>query len=573
MNYTDVFIIGAGPVGLAAALWFSKNKYKVVLIEQYRETIGGYTRSFNERHQQIGLNPDSLTFLQKLDIVVWGEIKRKGCIDGDWINLPIYILQNILVKEIKNYPSSQILFDTKIESVTCVANGKPCRILVITNQEEQQPAVLGICPKMVIVADGKQDDKGTAKQFFGFSSACKVQSSSYGIVGMMIRNPTGGSFCLTNYSSDTYFSNHRKDLGPMYIRLLGDMKERYIALGLSDQHQSTKFLSLSGDQIRDLLIEAYNRHRDTVRGESRIGTEDFSEYSKTPIPIVLDYRKETIRLLECSSTIVSVEGDAARKTTFFSGSGLNSGFAALEELFSFCQGNYSLVFDTTADPNKLLVVDQKLLEKDRACMQISLDLLIKGLNYINHPGEKPNPRPKSARKPSNDLQPSIQTISPSEGEVPWFIYLHGTNLLARGGTPPVCHFDWESGTATTANITVYDNNKIGVKIPPEAQGKVIISIERADGKIAICPIQFMVVKVKNPPEITNIIKENDWLRITGKNFTVPTYVTIRDGRTEEKVKAYCNSINSLVFTPGHSLSGKIGFVVHTPLGSSKEYIN
>ena len=60
--------------------------------------------------------------------------------------------------------------------------------------------------------------------------------------------------------------------------------------------------------------------------------KDFSEYSKEAVHIVLDYRKETIKLFEGSTTIVSVEGDAARKTTFFSGSGLTTGFEALQKL-------------------------------------------------------------------------------------------------------------------------------------------------------------------------------------------------------------------------------------------------
>lgn len=568
----DVLIVGAGPVGLATALWFSKNKYKVVLVEQYREVKGGINRSFNERHQQIGLNPDSLTFLKDLDIVVWGEIKRKGCIDGDWINLPIYILQNILMKEIKNYTTATLLFDSKIEAVNCVAPGNPCRILVVTN-EEGSALVRGLSPRLVIVADGKQDDKGVAKQFFGFSPACKVQSSSYGIVGMLIRHSQSGSICLTNYTSDTYISNSRKDLGIMYIRLLGDIKERYIALGLADSHQSSKFLSLTEDQIKALLIEAYNQHRDAVRGEPKIGDRDFAEYSKAPIPIVLDYRKETIKVLDCSSTIVSIEGDAARKTTFFSGSGLNSGFKGLHQLFSFCQENKSLLFEETTDPNNLLTIDQKLLEKDQACMQISLDLLIKGLNYINHPvpQEKKDKEPKLSRKVSDLLQPIIHSISPNEGEVPWFIYIQGNNLLSRGGKAPICQFDWGTDKVTTNNVIVYDNNKIGVKIPRGAEGKITISITRPDGKIALSPVQFTVIKVDKVAEITTIHRENEWLCVEGKNFKVPSYVTIRDGRGEERVKAYCNSVNSLVFTPSRQITGKVIFVVHTAVGSSAEY--
>ena len=566
VNNIDVLIIGSGPIGLTATLWFIKNGYKVILTEQHGEVKSSNRRAFNERHQQVGLDADTVKFLKDLDIIIWGEIKRKGCVDADWINIPIYILQNILIKEIRTYKNAKILFDTKIESVNCFDPKSNCRIFLI-NDTIPTSTIYGLSPRLVVIADGRHDDKGAAKQFFNFSSACRVHLSTYGIVGMLERNVSdeSGSICLKNFSSDSYLSESHSELGHMYIRLLGNMKERYVALGLGDAQDAENFLALNSNQIRFLLVEAYNQKRDRAMGEPEIGNNDFSECSRTPIPIILDYRKETIKLLEGSSTIVSIEGDAARKTTFFSGSGLNSGYKALLKLFNFCRENGSLIFDNLGDPNSLLTIDQKLLEKDQDCMHISLQLLIKGLNYI---------RSKEHSSESASLiddEPIIHSISPTEGEVPWFIHINGSNLIGVGGKPPTCIFEWDNGIFTTNDIIVYDNNTIGVRIPRTAENKVSILLKRFDSKTAISPVQFSVIKLLDPPEIINIHKQDEWLCIEGQNFKVPSYVTLKDAQSETRIKAYCNSVSSLVFAPDHQLSGKISFIVETNNGSSQEF--
>lgn len=589
-NNIDVLIVGAGPIGLAAALWFAKQSvalpgqsikqnYNIVLIEQYSDYVTGHLkasgesksrRSFNERHQQVGLDSESIFFLKELDVVVWGQVKRKGFIDGNWINIPIYTLQNILIREVKNYNNVKILFDTKIESVNCVDPRSNCRILMVRNN-----IVYGLSPKLVIIADGKHSDQGTAQQFFGFSSACKVHLSTYGIVGMIVRNINDekGSVFLKNHSSDSYVSDSHQELGNMYIRLLGNMKERYIALGLGDTNVAMDFLALNETQIRSLLVEAYNLKRDKRMGEPQIKESDFLECSKTPIPIVLDYRKETIKLLEGSSTIVSIEGDAARKTTFFSGSGLNTGYRALMRLFNFCNQNQALIFNHSIDSNDLLTIDQKLLEKDQDCLHISLELLIKGINYI---GTKDQPLDANNYL-END--PVIESITPNEAEVPWFIYINGNNLLGAGGKPPTCLFKWNDQIHPTDDVIVYDNTMVGVKIPRNAENKVSISLKRFDGKTATSPIQFTAIIIAGAPEITDIHEEDKWLCIDGKNFKPGSYVMMclqPNGKQcppgKERIKAYCNSANSLVFAPPHKLSGKITFTVHTDNGSSNELV-
>lgn len=586
INHIDVLVVGAGPVGLAATIWFIKNKLKVVLIEQYSEDKNSNKRLFNERHQQVGLNPSSLNFLKDLDIVVWGEVKKKGCSDEDWINIPIYILQNILIKEIRNYENAKILFDTKIESVNCTDSTDSCRVLMVSDTSSNS-VVYGVLPRLVIIADGRHDDRGIAKQFFNFSSACKVHLSTYGIVGMMVRNVSeeSGSVCLKNYTSDSYLSESHPELGSMYIRLLGNMKERYIALGLGCTEQSDKFLALTPSQIKSLLVEAYNLKRDKSMSEPELsgvstangtgGDNNFTECSKIPIPIVLDYRKETIKLLEGSSTIVSIEGDAARKTTFFSGSGLNSGWNALAKLFNFCRENQSLIFNNFGNPNSLLTIDQKLLEKDQDCMHISLELLIKGLHYVAHKDKPSSSSSKDGVHLSGhdsvlmtERNPVIYSISPNEGEVPWFIHIIGNNLIGSEGKAPTCVFEWGNATSTTNEVIVYDNNRVGVKIPKNAENKISITLKTSDNKSATSPVQFNAIKVSKSPEITCVHKEDEWLCIEGKNFKVPSYVTIGN----EKIKAYCNSVNSLVFIPPNKLSGKISFVVHTDYGSSQEFI-
>ena len=228
---------------------------------------------FNERHQQIGLNPTSLKFIKSLDIAVWGEINRKGCMNDDWINIPIYILQNLLMKEIKKY-NVKICFDTKIESVTCQRrifdtsfNPKSnCRVLMI-----KEDKVIGVLPKLVVIANGRHDDKDTSKLFFDFPSASKVHLCTCGIMGMIVRemNEEKAAVCLRNYSSAEYTSDINKEVGMMHVRLLGNMKERYILLGIAKDHHLANFMTLDKNSIRLLLVEAYNKLRDKNMGNTK----------------------------------------------------------------------------------------------------------------------------------------------------------------------------------------------------------------------------------------------------------------------------------------------------------------
>src|SRR5881409_825340 len=103
MNKTDVLIVGAGPIALAASNFFAKKGKSVVIIEKLNDVKTATQRSFMDRHHQIGLNPESLAFLKNLDIVVWGQIDSQSCSDGNWKNLPIFMIQQILFKALKNY--------------------------------------------------------------------------------------------------------------------------------------------------------------------------------------------------------------------------------------------------------------------------------------------------------------------------------------------------------------------------------------------------------------------------------------------------------------------------------------
>ena len=593
INTVDLLIVGAGPIGLVTALWFAKKNYTVVLIEKYCET--NERKAFNSRHQQIGLNPNSLKFLKKLDIVVWGEINRKGCMSDDWINIPIYILQNILMKEIKKHPV-HLLFDTKIESVTAFNANSNCRIVMI-----KETTLVCVLPKLVVIADGRHDDQGTCK-FFNFPSASKVHLCTCGIIGMIVRDiEEKASVCLTNYSSSEYVSETNKDLGLLHVRLLGNMNERYIALGIADDQHLEKFKTLDKNKIKFLLVEAYNKLRDRNMGEPEITEKDFTEYSKEAVHIVLDYRKETIKLFEGSTTIVSVEGDAARKTTFFSGSGLNSGYEALEKFFEFCEEN------PLNNDSNILKIDHKLLQKDQACMNISLKLLQKGLQHISG---KCDMIVETNHNINDD--PMIYSIYPEEAEVPWFIRINGKNLIGEGGKVPSLTFTWQDDIINhiiTNQVTVYDNNTIGVKMPMNVKNKVSISLKRFDDKVADCPIAFTVVKLAEIPMITDVYREDDWLSINGKNFKIKSYVivkhyshivraasgmiryftgiedpplagiedpplagNIKEVNNQYKIKSYCNSVSSLIFMPLNKLSGKIGFIVETETGMSKEFI-
>lgn len=579
VNVIDVLIIGAGPIGLASALWFAQNSFRVVLLEQYGQVKTESQRAFNERHQQVGINPKSLKFLQDLNIIVWGNIKTRGCTDQDWINIPIYVLQDIFCKEIGTLKNVQVLFNTQIESVSCFNPKHNARVLVSQNNKQ----IYAFYPELIIVADGRHDEKGTARQFFNFPIASKVHFSTYGVIGTMERNNSGNiSVCLNNYTLSSYTSEVYPQLGTMHIRLLGSIQERYVALGVADISNLETFKNLTSAQIYEVLKEAYNRMRDINMGEPEF--EGFREYSKSPIPIILDYRKETIKILDGSTTIVSVEGDAARKTTFFSGSGLNSGYEGLSKLFEFCQENKEIIFSSIGDANHLLNLDQKLLEKDVASIGISLNLLIKGSNFINtvHGDSKTLTLKQSIRLRKSQIhlmlkEPKINKLSPTKGEVSSHMYIKGYNLIGDNFKCPTITFSSRDGVSIPVeSTTVYDNNTIGAKVPKNIEGEFSVVLVRSDGQVITSPMKFTVIKVSEPPEIFNIKKKKDYIRVDGNNFIKPIHVTVTDSIGEYKIKGYSSSINSLVFSPTRELSGKASFVVSTSNGDSalfeKEFI-
>jgi 2-polyprenyl-6-methoxyphenol hydroxylase-like FAD-dependent oxidoreductase len=372
---TDVIIVGAGPVGLATALWFGQRDHTVVLIEQYALRGSKRQRAFNQRHQQVGLDPTSLNFLNALEPLIRTKIGEEGCPHGDWINISIFRLQNILYSEILKYKTVTFLFEAKVESVSIPVSGGNARVIVTSQEEGGVDKIYSFCPELIVVCDGRHDDTGTAKKFFNFPSASRVTLSSLGIIGMISRADHPGTTCLANYSSD----NYETPIGAMHVRLLGSLQERYIALGAADENVKAVLSKLSAREIKDLLHIVY----DQLKDEHEPSFTGFTEVSKKPINIILDYRKETIKLLENSNTIVTVEGDAARKTTFFSGSGLNSAYKGLEKLFSFCTKHRDLIFHST----NLLHIDQILLEKDRESLEISDELLRKGIKFILSPCE------------------------------------------------------------------------------------------------------------------------------------------------------------------------------------------
>lgn len=383
----DVLIIGAGPVGLVAALWFLQKGYSVVIIEKYANPKGVLQGSqgrkcFNERHQQVGLNPESLDFIQKLNPGIIKEIKRDGCPDppiasgrnspaeaGTWLNIAIYNLQNIIYTELITYKKFLFLCDSQIESVTTINPAKPARVIVSRFDD-----VYSFYPEFVVVCDGRHKD-GCANQFFHFGPASQVTLSSLGIIGM-IRRDSIQTICYKNHS----FENYKTPIGEVHVRLLGSNRERYIALGAIDDTSKINMEKLTPQEIKQILLKVFQELKDSEEPQ----IETFSEISKTPIQIVLDYRKETIKIFEGSNTIVTIEGDAARKTTFFSGSGLNSAYKALGQLFSFCDTYAELIFRS----HDLLHIDEALLEKDQASLQVSMELLRKGIKFVLTPDHK-----------------------------------------------------------------------------------------------------------------------------------------------------------------------------------------
>ncbi len=370
----DVLVVGAGPVGLAATLFYACKGHKVVLAEHYGLTATAKRRAFNERHQQVGLNPESITFLKKYFPDLWQEVHASSCDDGEWITIAIFTLQNIFYKYIKAMKEVTVLFSSQVEIAHVPSPGKNARVIV--SQEDDQTGsdhIFSFYPELVVICDGKHDGTGVAKKIFDFYPASRVTLSSSGIIGMIRRYDHPGKKCLHNRSIDSYPTS----IGPVHVRLLGSLQERYIALGAGNEQVQHAMEKLTPDKIKDILIDVFHEFRDSNEPD----ITDFTEFSQRPIPIILDYRKETIKLFDNSNTIVSVEGDAARKTTFFSGSGLNSAWKGLEVLFSFCAKYKDLVFGST----NLLHIDEALLEKDQGSLSVSMELLKKGSKFVVAP--------------------------------------------------------------------------------------------------------------------------------------------------------------------------------------------
>lgn len=367
----DILVIGGGPVGLVSALWFAKRNYQIICIEQYQKRKTKSGKSFNERHQQVGLNKDSLEFLREIDEDVYRKITEQGCKDGDWINIPIYVCQNILYEKVRKYRNCKIIFSSKIVKVKAVNPTKNCQIFI----EAINRGLIECHPKIIIIADGKEVG-GVAETYFNFPSAYNFKYSTYGIVGMISRK-TFPLICLKNVSTNNYRSQLHPEIGPLYFRLLGSYQERYIALGITQLAVKQRFHQLSPSEIEQLLLEAYNKFKMTTEPN----LNKLTQYSNQPIQIMLGYRQQTIKIFENSNTLVTIQGDAARKTSFFSGTALNTGYKSLKEFFQFCQSSHQIIFSYIS----LSEISTAITNQNQKCHHISNEFIIEGYPYFSSP--------------------------------------------------------------------------------------------------------------------------------------------------------------------------------------------
>ncbi|KAM8945365.1 uncharacterized protein RCH25_048629 [Pelodytes ibericus] len=325
-----ILVVGAGPVGLTAALVAVRSgKVLNLTILDERPRV-----SLLCRPQQIALNPWSVKFLLALG-VDFDNIE--GCWHNDHFFTKIGVFQEHLLSILEQRKQTldiRILLGTKFTD----------------DYVRRMPK--GEWPKIVVVADGSC---GESSALLGVSSEYIVEScNSYGANAVLERPdqrqvPTPEIrahnlyFDLSAYGIDVTGAgkdgSHPSGTKPgFHLKIYGTFRNRYMALACpASDTKVVRFLRYTptSSVMKNIFHQSFNAYKTDIEPRMSDLTLPHLLCSRRLYEIMLSHRRITSAFIEGDNVVVTLEGEAARVLNFDTGCGVNLGLRGLESSEEF----------------------------------------------------------------------------------------------------------------------------------------------------------------------------------------------------------------------------------------------
>jgi len=295
----DVIIVGGGPIGQLTSIVLKKLGVENVHILE--------KRTADTRTNIVSLRPPAIQLLRDLEVYksLFDTTSGKGKIYKiDSIELGFIAIRD-LQKELQEFASSLSVSNTRAEVTNCVLEGKKCKVMYSSETQ--------LCD-LLVAADGAHS---STREKLGIKFISK-SPTGYGMTWVG-NNPN---------HSPKYFNETWKNYE---IRIFATKLQIYVAIGCG-KSDCKEFLSKFGDNAKE---------------RSQIFTEvlrkNYLEISEIPSPNFLHYQictADKYALVNSDGACAVLIGDAARTTSFFSGSGINVGINSIEHLEKFVKSHY-----------------------------------------------------------------------------------------------------------------------------------------------------------------------------------------------------------------------------------------
>ena len=306
---TDVLIVGAGLVGLSAAIAFAKQGKSVVLVDA-RPMLNQKTQTWDERIY--ALSPESETWLKSLDIWPYLEAERLCTIDAMYMwheneelvlsssdaNLPklgvIIENQNLMYAL---WQKINVLDVTVVTEVSCVKleNSQQAAILSLDNNQQ-------ISAKLLLAADGIHS---WVRQQANIGVQHKDFQQTAIVANFSAKNP------YRNVARQ-WFSAHET------LALLPLVGQNVSLVWSMSTEKANELLKLSDEGLADAVC---------VKSQSVLG--DLKPIGKT-----LSFALHSQIAMQFIAERLALVGDAAHQIHPMAGQGVNLGFRDVMELTS-----------------------------------------------------------------------------------------------------------------------------------------------------------------------------------------------------------------------------------------------
>jgi 2-polyprenylphenol 6-hydroxylase len=347
---TDVIVVGAGLVGLSAAIAFAKQGKSVVLVDA-NPLMNQKKQTWDERIY--ALSPESETWLKSLDIWPYVEAERACAIDAMHVwqdseelvlsssdaNLPklgvIIESQNLMYALWQKIKALDVTVATEVSCVK-LENTQQAVILSLDNHQQ-------ISAKLLLAADG-------VHSWVRQQVNIEVQHKDFQQTAI-----------VANYSTE---NSHRS-----VARQWFSAHETLALLPLVGQNVSLVW-SVSTEKANELLKLSNEDLADAVRAKSQDMLGELKPISKT-----LSFPLHSQIAAQFVAERLALVGDAAHQIHPMAGQGVNLGFRDVMELTSLATKLHHM--QDLGDFNLL-----RKYERARATDIATMNTLTTGLDYL-----------------------------------------------------------------------------------------------------------------------------------------------------------------------------------------------